>query len=165
MQMTGFNPRPASMPGDPPYPASIEPLRDVSIRARHRCRAIPNDATTPAWDKTFQSAPGIDAGRSDAAWVDGWITDMFQSAPGIDAGRSVQRVASSTPALSGFNPRPASMPGDPTDRSSIRLFLIVSIRARHRCRAIRFACSWLLSKVFSTPLREPGFSTWFAASI
>ena len=62
---------------------------------------------------TFQSAPGQLAGRC-AELHDIIVDDLkFQSAPGQLAGRCGPGMAG-IPELGGFNPRPASWPGDAT---------------------------------------------------
>ena len=155
-----FNPRPPSMAGDPPIrigcvmvdvfqsAPAIDGGRSergqricrghepVSIRARHRWRAIrlaDKLATRHGW---LQSAPAIDGGRSHQGHHVGRLHVVFQSAPAIDGGRSLGRgnlsqghhvsirarhrwraIRSWTPAdrpmRSCFNPRPPSMAGDP----------------------------------------------------
>ena len=180
-----FNPRPASLPGDPVIEAAIDDQGRVSIRARHHCRAIlavlcwikrlsavsirarhhcraihpsvfcaderccfnPRPASLPG-DPTsqrtrrlktmFQSAPGITAGRSRVGCYSGIALSLFQSAPGITAGRSL-RPTPQAASTQGFNPRPASLPGDPPPDARSLPAGQVSIRARHHCRAIRFA--------------------------
>ena len=110
-----------------PHPGS------VSIRSRHRCR----ENHRPAWIRaeifSFNPLPASMPGES-LAWAAKGIMKRFQSAPGIDAGRilhlrQVRAVASvsirsrhrcrenlsrmrrrSRPL--GFNPLPASMPGE-----------------------------------------------------
>jgi len=133
--------------------------RMVSIRARHRWRAIPDDAfgaidvglfqSAPAIDggrsrprpsgpicgHLFQSAPAIDGGRSAPASASRPIRSMFQSAPAIDGGRSAREREACAQVCS-FNPRPPSMAGDPRHVDIIAHSTEVSIRARHRWRAI-----------------------------
>ena len=70
---------------------------------------------TPIDDDPFQSAPGTNAGRYDMA-------------------RNFSRRAGR------FNPRPARMPGDTTWQETLVAGQVVSIRARHECRAIRAIC-------------------------
>ncbi len=133
---------------------------NVSIRARHRWRAIPSTEPKKHPARKFQSAPAIDGGRSPdlvrrigvvhpvsirarhrwraippattAAKRGSW---SFQSAPAIDGGRS-EKFLRAVMNDSGFNPRPPSMAGDPPAHASIPGFVVVSIRARHRWRAI-----------------------------
>ena len=84
-----FNPRPASLPGDPAGRTSEPDQRMVSIHARHHCRAIQGTGLVSPYGSEFQSTPGITAGRS---LVAGWsrvAVMLFQSTPGITAGRSV----------------------------------------------------------------------------
>ena len=111
-QHASFNPRPASLPGEPmlaygvqfasvsfnPRPASLpgEPRRyyihqqptGVSIHARHRCRANRRSATDQARTRRFQSTPGIAAGRTASTTGATMHSDLFQSTPGIAAGRT-----------------------------------------------------------------------------
>jgi len=58
----GFNPHPASLPGDAvarsPAPAQLS----VSIRTRHRCRVMRAQSDLRMAEDVFQSAPGIAAG-------------------------------------------------------------------------------------------------------
>ncbi len=62
---------------------------DVSIRARHRWRAIHFWSMWWSWSSLFQSAPAIDGGRSAIA-IELLLNDeRFQSAPAIDGGRSL----------------------------------------------------------------------------
>ncbi len=86
--------------------------RQVSIRARHRWRAIPEGVRGGAMLEKFQSAPAIDGGRSLGRCDRFGLQDRF-------------------------NPRPPSMAGDPPNRSATNSWPRVSIRARHRWRAIR----------------------------
>ena len=62
--LKGFNPRPARMPGDPTGLFYTPALSDVSIRARHECRAIRRRIGILLGVHLFQSAPGTNAGRS-----------------------------------------------------------------------------------------------------
>ena len=108
----------------------------VSIRSRHRCREKLGSAGGCRGCFGFQSAPGIDAGRNLLVGASTascpvsirsrhrcrekrielapparvWV---FQSAPGIDAGRN-PRARCSRCHYQGFNPLPASMPGEIT---------------------------------------------------
>ena len=133
----GFNPRPPSMAGDPrvhptfcvDVSVSIRArhrwraiLADakfsaacdaVSIRARHRWRAIPPMFCSSSATLPFQSAPAIDGGRSSSKPASSFPRGSFQSAPAIDGGRSF--------TWQGLGNR----------------YVIVSIRARHRWRAIQ----------------------------
>ncbi len=83
----------------------------VSIRARHACRAMPVEGCGRHLDSKFQSAPGTRAGRCPANVV-----------------TSIE--------VSGFNPRPARVPGDAIVHVPYALLWRVSIRARHACRAM-----------------------------
>ena len=147
-----FNPRPASLPGES---RSTKPARSGS---------------------SFQSTPGIAAGRiwssltpSSAAWRfnprpaslpgesaagDDLVADghLFHSTPGIAAGR-IQLLERRGLGVQRFNPRPASLPGESHGRITWLAQRLVSIHARHRCRANlltanRSAPDWLFQ---STP--------------
>ena len=85
--------------------------------------------------QVFQSAPGTNAGRSQASRRERNAVKLFQSAPGTNAGRSIV-IWGLTNQGTGFNPRPARMPGDPTACENLQHAGYVSIRARHECRAI-----------------------------
>ena len=153
-----FNPRPPSMAGDPHCSADLYAFYRVSIRARHRWRAIRQTSQIGVCKPRFQSAPAIDGGRS---WINvrtgatvtcfnprppsmagdptcsarSGMRSMFQSAPAIDGGRSpISARSMATDAC--FNPRPPSMAGDPGARYDFPARQPVSIRARHRWRAI-----------------------------
>ena len=80
---------------------------------------MPGDPRQRCWPNKpptlFQSAPDINAGRSDDTPIATKRAWKFQSAPDINAGRSPHRCP--PPAVSAcFNPRPTSMPGDPWPR-------------------------------------------------
>ena len=172
------------MAGDPPLWDKDPQPAPVSIRARHRWRAIPSSSNSMMHPSLFQSAPAIDGGRSVAAlghrrhvavsirarhrWrairPDGrgpvYIIDVsirarhrwrairaaqehqrqmnqFQSAPAIDGGRS-RRQRNGVAEAVGFQSAPAIDGG----RSGLparkpRQGAAVSIRARHRWRAIQ----------------------------
>ena len=152
----GRSGRPARRPGTRPR---------VSIRARHRWRAILHIGQCSSQAALFQSAPAIDGGRSVDALFAFSASAPFQSAPAIDGGRSCRRAASRGSAWRCFNPRPPSMAGDPCATAPLPSFMCafqsapaidggrseglrdlglyrkVSIRARHRWRAIR-SCRW-----------------------
>jgi len=128
-RMRGFNPRPPSMAGDPVSLRFQMRRQVVSIRARHRWRAIPVRIGMPRNEVSFQSAPAIDGGRSRPA-------------------------AARRRAVRCFNPRPPSMAGDPGAGAQGRGVGAVSIRARHRWRAIRFARNSLLSNHIFDVQRE-----------
>ena len=108
----GFNPRPARMPGD----------TIISKASRRHDR--------------FQSAPGKNAGRYHPRPMQIYSFKLFQSAPGTNAGRYYE-VKLPNGAYTGFNPRPARMPGDTMPSSETSITDGVSIRARHECRAIQ----------------------------
>ena len=106
-----FNPRPPSMAGDPWLPVG------TSDQPR------------------FQSAPAIDGGRSGCGQRVGKLLAGFNPRPPSMAGDPCQPPC----GLSGigcFNPRPPSMAGDPARHKGRRVAFAVSIRARHRWRAI-----------------------------
>jgi len=148
------------MAGDPLACAALAAGLDVSIRARHRWRAIPapagrrqrcrqrfnprppSMAGDPSGNRliifsmaAFQSAPAIDGGRSQPRLARLYRLHQFQSAPAIDGGRSGCQT-SHRPGISSFNPRPPSMAGDPLHARHHCHAGWVSIRARHRWRAI-----------------------------
>ena len=130
-----FNPRPASMPGDPRIADRWQRLRLVSIRARHQCRAI-----RPCRGRYDQAAHVSIRARHQCRAIPCLCLvaaqqHRFQSAPGINAGRSGEPQAGLLGLVS-FNPRPASMPGDPELEPDMAHAYGVSIRARHQCRAI-----------------------------
>ncbi len=79
--------------------------------------------------KSFQSAPGREAGRCPGAPVPSSTTTKFQSAPGREAGRCTRSRHASC-GFRGFNPRPAVRPGDAGSIYSKYLTPEVSIRAR-----------------------------------
>ena len=83
-----FNPRPARMPGDAYELAFCAGTKNVSIRARHVCRAMPC-AYHPAEPvfSGFNPRPARMPGDADLIFV-----------PSLDS--------------TSFNPRPARMPGD-----------------------------------------------------
>ena len=179
-----FNPRPPSLAGDPAVSAQIADALAVSIRARHNWRAILPTPTLMWVAARFQSAPAITGGRSGVAAVafraylsvsirarHHWraipicadtagCATMFQSAPAITGGRSepmhwITQLLSGfnprPPSLAGdpaaglrwacrswcFNPRPPSLAGDPSGSPAAPKSIWVSIRARHHWRAIR----------------------------
>ena len=82
----------------------------VSIHARHCCRAN-------------RSAP---CPTPSACW--------FQSTPGIAAGR-IARATNTARAARCFNPRPALLPGESNVLAANHTRALVSIHARHCCRA------------------------------
>jgi len=58
----GFNPHPASLPGDAAKTEAMQTRCRVSIRTRHRCRVMQRISPIISTVKVFQSAPGIAAG-------------------------------------------------------------------------------------------------------
>mgnify|MGYP006995477923 FL=1 len=155
-----FNPRPPSMAGDPAGGRRRVVRRGVvSIRARHRWRAIhapprpchrscarfnprppsmagdPRACATWACTARFQSAPAIDGGRSGAVAGRAVHDRGFNPRPPSMAGDPPSRDLVRRSTCS-FNPRPPSMAGDPSELRMLLGWLEVSIRARHRWRAI-----------------------------
>ena len=131
-----FNPRPPSMAGDPADDDDFTRRCIVSIRARHRWRAIP---------PVPQVLPPL---------------FKFQSAPAIDGGRS-RGLAPHLGRHGCFNPRPPSMAGDPEMFAQLGEHEVVSIRARHRWRAILAGSNTLLvaQSFQSAPAIDGGRST------
>ena len=82
-----FNPRPALLPGESGQKTGQTRRYQVSIHARHCCRANRTVYTEASTNSTFQSTPGIAAGRI-----------MLKN-------QAAQTLAS-------FNPRPALLPGE-----------------------------------------------------
>ena len=108
---------------------------EVSIRARHVCRAMRGARSATNDDRLFQSAPGTCAGRCASNFQQFARRWLFQSAPGTCAGRCVVRHRLRVTRWR-FNPRPARVPGDATSLGSVANKPVVSIRARHVCRAM-----------------------------
>ena len=106
----------------------------VSIHARHCCRANPTKTQNSSAKTSFQSTPGIAAGRIEELVVTEAACDLFQSTPGIAAGRIIQLRRQQRRARS-FNPRPALLPGESLGTSEADARCVVSIHARHCCRA------------------------------
>ena len=129
-----FNPRPASLPGDTSSKVKVLAALDVSIHARHHCRATRAFAGQGNILTGFQSTPGITAGRHAIADGVGRIPAGFNPRPASLPG-DTQLVGVPDPRLAGFNPRPASLPGDTAASPSISSAFPVSIHARHHCRA------------------------------
>ena len=123
------------MAGDPALPMLERLAQRVSIRARHRWRAIHANATAyRRQPPCFNPRPPSMAGDPTPA-APRLANVGFQSAPAIDGGRS--RIPTRpAPARSRFNPRPPSMAGDPCVCNPWGFPMQVSIRARHRWRAI-----------------------------
>ena len=156
-----FNPRPPSMAGDPPEGPRRAPVFQlfqsapaidggrsghgvgrqtarlpVSIRARHRWRAIQGLRPRRARPVSFQSAPAIDGGRSSLSFLGMRCRMLFQSAPAIDGGRSPgtrPRQAARARVSIRARHRWRAIHSEP---EFIRVARGVSIRARHRWRAI-----------------------------
>jgi len=80
------------MAGDPESVYKQIKALDVSIRARHRWRAIHSMEPLPPSSMSFQSAPAIDGGRSRVIQFIQPADKRFQSAPAIDGGRSASRA-------------------------------------------------------------------------
>ncbi len=111
----------------------------VSIRARPGGRAMPTPRAASRTPRSFQSAPGREAGR---------------------CARAIPLCS----AANGFNPRPAGRPGDAFDNWHRERRHAVSIRARPGGRAMRG--KWGLGAGFdstfqSAPGREAGRCTRF----
>src|ERR1035437_6207819 len=83
----------------------------------------------------FQSAPGIDDGRSDVEVAGQAREAGFNPLPASMPGEASSTGTSSSKAR--FNPLPASMPGEAADGTPGWLPRYVSIRSRHRCREKR----------------------------
>ena len=109
-----FNPRPAFLPGDTP--------------GSHRDRGSA---------ECFNPRPAFLPGDTPQPQRRTQTCRLFQSTPGISAGRYAPR-AHNWSTQSCFNPRPAFLPGDTTFGTDMTKVEIVSIHARHFCRAIRF---------------------------
>ena len=82
-----FNPRPALLPGESAQQNRIPEARQVSIHARHCCRANLSPCNRLQRWRQFQSTPGIAAGRIAEVAVQMVQFGVFQSTPGIAAGR------------------------------------------------------------------------------
>ena len=130
-----FNPRPALLPGESPAnPVSRRVINLVSIHARHCCRANRGNAYARIDRDAFQSTPGIAAGRIRCRVNAGSSVCRFQSTPGIAAGRiALWQLRPCWRAC--FNPRPALLPGESVHKSARGRVHLVSIHARHCCRA------------------------------
>ena len=156
----GFNPRPALLPGES-WQVELELLGSaVSIHARHCCRANPFQVAGYTSASAFQSTPGIAAGRIPAGLRQSRFLVLFQSTPGIAAGR-IHFVLPPEPASTGFNPRPALLPGESYVRGFGAWSDDVSIHARHCCRAnrLRQPARWRRSCCFNPrPALLPGES-------
>ena len=113
-------------------PATIR----VSIRARHRWRAFLVSSGLSRTAFTFQSAPAIAGGRSVLGQWRSIIDLLFQSAPAIAGGRCIVSRVLGALGL-GFNPRPPSLAGVARNCQAFEGVSPVSIRARHRWRALR----------------------------
>ena len=82
----------------------------------------------------FQSTPDIAVGRNACSRQARTTAKMFQSTPDIAVGRNNLRMMA-TRGLEGFNPRPTSLSGETTLYKKVGRRYVVSIHARHRCRA------------------------------
>ena len=139
-----------------PWPFDVpNSLRWVSIHARHQCRAILRECWRCDADGSFQSTPGINAGRSSSTVGGEAFLVVFQSTPGINAGRSARRKCHLTPTA-----KFQSTPGINAGRSSQTWFdaikCNVSIHARHQCRAIQVTSVWRW--VYMTFQSTPGIN-------
>ena len=79
---------------------------------------------------TFQSTPVITDGRTPGQYGAASAPQKFQSTPVITDGRTVVDNGRSG-ALAGFNPRPSSLTGEPTENPNNAHQIVVSIHARH----------------------------------
>ena len=84
-----FNPRPASLPGEPPSYRFPLPRCVVSIHAQHRCRANRPSSDQSLSRERFQSTPSIAAGRTYPRVTVQVAPVVFQSTPSIAAGRTI----------------------------------------------------------------------------
>ena len=110
-----FNPRPALLPGESIALGAGAHKNDVSIHARHCCRANrPHPALPGLGATSFNPRPALLPGESLRSW---WC-------PGL------RRC---------FNPRPALLPGESLPPPQTQRPSNVSIHARHCCRANRQA--------------------------
>ena len=129
-----FNPLPASRPGETVdgLPTTAVAMRFNPLPASRPGETSVQVRRAAARTELFQSAPGIDAGRNSSPAMDhadrrvsirsrhrcrekhgGYrrpTAKEFQSAPGIEAGRN--RSARRSRQDRGFNPLPASRPGE-----------------------------------------------------
>ena len=106
------------------------------MRARHCCRANPNEDRMCVQAREFQSTPGIAAGRIYLPQLQIHGFCSFNPRPALLPGESTGNCCG-TPAGSGFNPRPALLPGESCRSVGGQLPKLVSIHARHCCRANR----------------------------
>ena len=186
MAVEMFQSAPAIAGGRCAWQSIGDSLMDVSIRARHRWRALRMGRGRHIRRQWFQSAPAIAGGRCrprckrpcrpkrfnprppSLAGVATAIKTrahikMFQSAPAIAGGRCA-RQQPARQACSCFNPRPPSLAGvAPTLRAQPRE-AGVSIRARHRWRALLFNCKLNLAKEIRSTSREHRFRHRHSAS-
>ena len=139
-----------------------------------RCAPMPALTNTDTW---FQSAPAIAGGRCFEPTFRAWCLERFNPRPPSLAGVAGNRARMAL-CCQCFNPRPPSLAGVAqllefpryAWRVSIRArhrwralrrnlspacrATRVSIRARHRWRALRFARRYKLAKKFLLALRE-----------
>jgi len=134
--VAGFNPRPPSMAGDPGLVRTAAAGEDVSIRARHRWRAIHHQfVSKESFMSGFNPRPPSMAGDPHSGHAAGHHRRCFNPRPPSMAGDPTA-AAPRRPKTCRFNPRPPSMAGDPHRCGAAGHELAVSIRARHRWRAI-----------------------------
>ena len=131
-----FNPRPSFLAGEPQAAWAVGALQSVSIHARHfwraspdigvqnRCRCIVSIHARHFW----RASPGKAQRLADAA--------VFQSTPVISGGRA-GHSKNDQESISGFNPRPSFLAGEPVQRCRLHVVVNVSIHARHFWRASR----------------------------
>ncbi len=114
-----FNPRPTLLSGDTERGAVVIAFIQVSIHARHCCRATQSREVPELVIPAFQSTPDIAVGRHSSTLVNRKFLTRFQSTPDIAVGRHL-----------GLSP--------------VRLLLgMVSIHARHCCRATHNFVHWV----------------------
>ena len=107
-----------------------------STHARHHCRATRKQIGRDLTAESFQSTPGITAGRLRQHRPSRTTSTCFNPRPASLPGDSCDGAAG-VGQRGGFNPRPASLPGDSQRRNAHGRVRRVSIHARHHCRATR----------------------------
>ena len=130
---SGFNPRPSFLAGEPLPAGCWRHTWTVSIHARHFWRASLDHPSCPTTATPFQSTPVISGGRA------------VLPAPG-------------EPVISGFNPRPSFLAGEPDGDGGFSAYCRVSIHARHFWRASPVGIAWrkYLLPFQSTPVISGG---------
>ena len=135
--VTGFNPRPAFLPGDT---CTHAPVSDPLFGFNPRPAFLPGD-TSPLQEQgfsqiQFQSTPGISAGRYRSRRPTVHSILCFNPRPAFLPG-DTRHAQARLEGHGSFNPRPAFLPGDTPSRRSLSATRVVSIHARHFCRAIQ----------------------------